>query len=97
MRKYAHICQKMWAIHIPKSENRAIHILFFLKGVYHIPSGAENGGYSTRCLRLHGSNFHLLVGEQGATDVEFNAWRTDRSSIVESRYLFHGCDNEIRL
>ena len=40
------------------------------------------------------STMNAINLEQGATDVEFNAWR---STIVESRYLFYGFDNEIRL
>ena len=30
-----------------------------------------------KCGDISCSNFHLPVGEQGATDVEFNAWRTE--------------------
>ena len=40
------------------------------------------------------SNFHIPVGEQGATDVEFNAWRTE---ALELNFVFYGFDNEIRL
>ena len=64
---YVHIhgSQNIWAIHKPKSDNRAIHILsFFFKKrkVYHITGGAEKGGYSARPSALYhiqGVSYHL--------------------------------------
>ena len=47
--KYVHIhgCQKIWAFLIPKI--RSFIYFLFQKGVgYHIPGGAEKGGYSAR-------------------------------------------------
>ena len=57
-----HVCQKIWAILIPKSENRAIHsaLSFLKKGVYHIPVGAEKGlfGMHIRTMSYIGSYPH---------------------------------------
>ena len=57
---YVNVKTKTWrvseryimAIHIPKSENRAIHILSFSEGAYHIPGGAEKGSYLARTSEL---------------------------------------------
>ena len=57
--KYVHIdgCQKVWAMHIAKSENRAIHILSLKMVIYHIPGGAE---FEKRC---HAQPYYIIYRE----------------------------------
>ena len=44
---HIHGCQKIWTIHIPKSENMAIHILSFKKGGLSYTL-LKKGGFSAR-------------------------------------------------